>query len=123
MKKSCPRNTRSTPMKQNLHDKAFVSFVCFVGKPLLANLCASWWEIAAPKNLRNTRRIWPIAVHAFSETALGKRGSASRTVVLLAGVYRSKRGRPPRNIHPLDIHYQHLQREMLATLQTIKIAA
>jgi hypothetical protein len=42
---------------------------------------------------------------------------------LLAGVYRPKRGRPPKNIHPLDVHYQHLQREMLATLQTLKIAA
>jgi len=37
---------------------------------------------------------------------------------VLAGVYRPKRGRPPK-----DIHYQHLQREMLATLQTLKIAA
>ena len=42
---------------------------------------------------------------------------------VLAGVYRPKRGRPPHNIHPLDVHYQHLQREMLATLQTLKIAA
>jgi hypothetical protein len=42
---------------------------------------------------------------------------------VLAGVYRPQRGRPPRNIHPLDVHYQHLQREMLATLQTLKIAA
>jgi hypothetical protein len=53
-------------MKQNLHDKAFVPFVCLVGKPLLANLRASWWEIATQKNLRNTRRIWPIAVQIFS---------------------------------------------------------
>ena len=42
---------------------------------------------------------------------------------VLAGVYRPKRGRPPKNIHLLDIHYQKLQREMLATLQTLKIAA
>ena len=42
---------------------------------------------------------------------------------VLAGVHRPKRGRPPQNIHPLDVHYQHLQREMLATLQTLKIAA
>jgi len=42
---------------------------------------------------------------------------------VLAGVYRPKRGRPPKDIHPLDVHYQHLQREMLATLQTLKIAA
>jgi hypothetical protein len=42
---------------------------------------------------------------------------------VLAGVARPKRGRPPKNIHALDRHYQHLQREMLATLQTLKIAA
>jgi len=34
-----------------------------------------------------------------------------------------KRGRPPKNLHPLDPHYQKLQREMLATFQTLKIAA
>ena len=38
MKKGCPRNTRSTPMKQNLRDKAFVAFVCLVGKPLLPKI-------------------------------------------------------------------------------------
>ena len=38
-------------MKQNLRDKVFVPFVCLVGKPLLPNLRASWWEIAAPKNI------------------------------------------------------------------------
>jgi hypothetical protein len=42
---------------------------------------------------------------------------------VLAGVCRPKRGRPPKNIHPLDVHYQKLQREMLATFQTLKIAA
>jgi hypothetical protein len=42
---------------------------------------------------------------------------------VLAGLYRPKRGRPPKNIHPLDIHYQNLKSEMLATLQTLKIAA
>ena len=42
---------------------------------------------------------------------------------VLAGVCRPKRGRPPKNVHPLDDHYQKLQREMLATLQTLKIAA
>ena len=42
---------------------------------------------------------------------------------VLAGVCRPKRGRPPKNLHPLDVHYQKLQREMLATLQTLKIAA
>ena len=42
---------------------------------------------------------------------------------VLAGVCRPKRGRPPKNLHPLDDHYQKLQREMLATFQTLKIAA
>jgi hypothetical protein len=42
---------------------------------------------------------------------------------VLAGVCRPKRGRPPKNVHPLDVHYQKLQREMLATFQTLKIAA
>jgi len=42
---------------------------------------------------------------------------------VLAGVCRPKRGRPPKNLHPLDLHYQKLQREMLATFQTLKIAA
>lgn len=42
---------------------------------------------------------------------------------VLAGVYRPKRGRPPKSTHVLDIHYQKLQSEMLATLQTLKIAA
>ena len=42
---------------------------------------------------------------------------------VLAGVCRPKRGRPPKTLHPLDDHYQKLQREMLATLQTLKLAA
>jgi hypothetical protein len=42
---------------------------------------------------------------------------------VLAGVCRPKRGRPPKTLHPLDDHYQKLQREMLATLRTLKIAA
>jgi len=42
---------------------------------------------------------------------------------ILAGVCRPKRGRPPKNLHPLDIHYQALQREMLSTLQDLKLAA
>jgi hypothetical protein len=42
---------------------------------------------------------------------------------VLAGVYRPKRGRPPKNLHPLDDHYQKLQCEMLATFRTLKIAA
>lgn len=42
---------------------------------------------------------------------------------VLAGIYRPKRGRPPKNVHPLDLHYQNLRCEMLATLQTLKLAA
>jgi hypothetical protein len=42
---------------------------------------------------------------------------------VLAGVCRPKRGRPPKNIHPLDLHYQALQRQMLSTLQYLKLAA
>ena len=42
---------------------------------------------------------------------------------VLAGVCRPKRGPPPKNLHPLDAHYQRLQREMLSTFQTLKIAA
>ncbi len=42
---------------------------------------------------------------------------------VLAGVGRPKPGRPPKNVHPLDVHYQNLQREMLATLRTLHLAA
>jgi len=42
---------------------------------------------------------------------------------VLAGVCRPKRGPPPTNLHPLDVHYQNLKVEMLATLRTLKIAA
>ena len=42
---------------------------------------------------------------------------------VLAGICQPKLGRPPKNVHPLDLHYQNLQREMLFTLQTLKLAA
>jgi hypothetical protein len=42
---------------------------------------------------------------------------------VLAGGAHPKRGRPPKTMHPLDAHYQQLQRAMLATLQTLKLAA
>jgi hypothetical protein len=42
---------------------------------------------------------------------------------VLAGVCCPKRGRPPKNTHPLDLHYQTLQRQMLSTLQYLKVAA
>src|SRR5215510_7990069 len=42
---------------------------------------------------------------------------------VLAAVCRPKRGRPPKNLHPLNVHYQKLKVEMLATLKTLKLAA
>lgn len=36
---------------------------------------------------------------------------------------KHRRGRPPKTVHPVDVHYQNLQNEMLATLQTLKLAA
>lgn len=42
---------------------------------------------------------------------------------VLAGLHRPKRGRPLKNVHPLDGHYRNLQSEMLATLKTLRIAA
>ena len=42
---------------------------------------------------------------------------------VLAGVCRRKAGRPPKLLNPLDAHYQNLQKEMLATLQFLKLAA
>lgn len=42
---------------------------------------------------------------------------------VLAGVCHPKRGRPPKHVHPLDLHYQTLQRQMLSTLQYLKLAA
>jgi hypothetical protein len=42
---------------------------------------------------------------------------------VLAGVCRPKAGRPPKLASRLDMHYQNLQREMLATLQFLKLAA
>jgi hypothetical protein len=42
---------------------------------------------------------------------------------VLAGVCHPKRGRPPKNVHPLDRHYQTLQHHMLSTLQYLKLAA
>lgn len=42
---------------------------------------------------------------------------------VLAGVHRPRRGRPPKTVAPLDVHYQKLQQEMLQTLRTLKLAA
>ena len=42
---------------------------------------------------------------------------------VLAGAARPQRGRPPKNVAPLDAHYLKLQTEMLATFQTLHLAA
>jgi hypothetical protein len=42
---------------------------------------------------------------------------------VLTGACRPKRGRPPKSIAPLDIHYTRLQKEMLATFQSLHLAA
>jgi hypothetical protein len=42
---------------------------------------------------------------------------------VLTGVQHPKRGRPPKTVSPLDVHYQNLQKEMLATLRMLKLAA
>ena len=42
---------------------------------------------------------------------------------VLAGLYHPRRGCPPKTVAPLDCHDQHLQKEMLATLRTLKLAA
>ena len=75
MKKCCPR---STPMKQNLHDKAFVPFVCLVGTPLLPNLYASWWEITAQK--KSSQNATNLA-HRIPEQRYGVRLSIFDTVL------------------------------------------
>jgi hypothetical protein len=42
---------------------------------------------------------------------------------VLAGAGRPKPGRPPKRIHPLDVHYENLQREMRCTFQTLGLVA
>jgi hypothetical protein len=42
---------------------------------------------------------------------------------VLAAVRHPKRGRPPKTVARLDVHYQNLRSEMLATLRTLKLAA
>jgi hypothetical protein len=42
---------------------------------------------------------------------------------VLAGICKPRMGRPPKIIHPLDIHYQNLQREMYLTLRHLALAA
>jgi len=40
---------------------------------------------------------------------------------VLAGICKPRPGRPPKIIHPLDLHYQNLQREMHHTLQDLAL--
>jgi hypothetical protein len=42
---------------------------------------------------------------------------------VLAGAGRPKPGRPPKRIHPLDVHYENLQREMRRAFDTLGLAA
>ena len=41
---------------------------------------------------------------------------------VLAGARGFRQGRPPKTIHPLDLHYLNLQREMHRTFQTLALA-
>jgi hypothetical protein len=42
---------------------------------------------------------------------------------VLAGAGKPKLGRPPKRVHPLDTHYETLQRELRRTLETLGVAA
>jgi hypothetical protein len=42
---------------------------------------------------------------------------------VLAGAGKPKPGRPPKWVHPLDAHYQNLQRELRRTFETLGLAA
>jgi hypothetical protein len=42
---------------------------------------------------------------------------------VLAGAGTSKPGRPPKRIHPLDVHYDNLQRELRRTFDALGLAA
>jgi hypothetical protein len=42
---------------------------------------------------------------------------------VLAGICKPRPGRPPKITHPIDIHYQNLQREMHLTLRHLALAA
>jgi hypothetical protein len=42
---------------------------------------------------------------------------------MMAGAGRPRVGRPPKTVHPLDLHYLNLLRELEATLRTLGLAA
>lgn len=42
---------------------------------------------------------------------------------VLAGTGKPKPGRPPKRIHPVDVHDDNLQRELRRTFETLGVAA
>jgi hypothetical protein len=43
-------------------------------------------------------------------------------LLILRGAGKPKPGRPPKKIHPLDVHYENLHREMRRTFETLGLA-
>jgi hypothetical protein len=41
---------------------------------------------------------------------------------VLAGLGKPRIGRPPKNIHPIDKHYENLQTELRLTFETLGLA-
>lgn len=42
---------------------------------------------------------------------------------VLAGAGKAKLGRPPKQVHAFDVHYNNLQRELRRTLETLRLVA
>ena len=42
---------------------------------------------------------------------------------VLAGLGKPRVGRPPKNVQPIDQHYDNLQRELRRTFETLALAA
>ena len=42
---------------------------------------------------------------------------------VLVGAGRKRAGRPPKNIQPIDKHYENLQREMFSTFEMLGLVA
>jgi transposase len=84
-----------------------------------------------PSKLRGKRLVERIAnTRAYRINTLGIRTLAALLILrekvirpVLAGVCKPRPGRPPKIIHPLDLHYQNLQREMHRTLQDLALVA
>ena len=81
--------------------------------------------------LRGKKLVEPIAnTRAYRLNTFGIRTLAGLLILrekvirpVLAGVCKPRPGRPPKIIHPLDLHYQNLQREMHRTLQDLALVA